>query len=113
VERDCSREASVGETPVFLISATDRAGREGSLDLGVGVERSLAMAGPALPEGGVDVGRGVLSMPFPFAAVGLEWAGAKMACGSVQLEQWVATVKEKIERIEQTLGLYGSSAASQ
>ena len=35
---------------------------------------SFAMAGPALPEGGVDA-----SSPFPFAAVGLEWAGAKMA----------------------------------
>jgi hypothetical protein len=69
----------VGETPALLISATESAGRMGSLDLGVGVERSLAIAGPAFPEGGVEVGRGVLLIPLPLAVVGLEWAGAKIA----------------------------------
>lgn len=82
VARDCSKEALVGETPALLMSATDSAGRAGSADLGVGVERSLAIAGPAVPEGGVEVGRGVLLIPFPLAAVGLEWAGAKIAYGS-------------------------------
>lgn len=81
VARDCSNEALVGETPALLMSATESAGRAGSADLGVGVERSLAIAGPAVPEGGVEVRRGVLLMPFPLV-VGLEMAGAKMAYGS-------------------------------
>ena len=85
VASDCSNEALVGETPALLISATESAGSAGSADLGVGVERSLAMAGPAFPEGGVEVGRGVLLIPCPLV-VGLEMAGAKMACGSALLD---------------------------
>jgi len=88
VASDCSNEALVGETPALLISATESAGSAGSADLGVGVERSLAMAGPAFPEGGVEVGRGVLLIPFPLV-VGLEMAGAKMACGSAQLHSGI------------------------
>jgi hypothetical protein len=84
VASDCSNDALVGETPALLISATESAGSAGSADLGVGVERSLAMAGPAFPEGGVEVGRGVLLIPFPLV-VGLEMAGAKIACRSAQL----------------------------
>jgi hypothetical protein len=88
VASDCSNEALVGETPALLISATESAGSAGSADLGVGVEISLAMAGPAFPEGGVEVGRGVLLIPFPLV-VGLEMAGANMAYGSAQLHLWI------------------------
>jgi hypothetical protein len=92
VASDCSNEALVGETPALLISATESAGSAGSADLGVGVEISLAMAGPAFPEGGVEVGRGVLLIPFPLV-VGLEMAGAKMAYGSAQLHSWIQSLR--------------------
>jgi hypothetical protein len=60
VASDCSNETLVGETPALLISATESAGSAGSADLGV------------------EVGRGVLLIPFPLV-VGLEMAGAKIA----------------------------------
>ena len=79
VARDCSSEALVGETPVFSISAADRAASLGSLVV-------LEVEGSSRVVTGIGAGRGGAGMdelmPLVWsAAVGLEAAGAKMACG--------------------------------
>lgn len=69
----------MGEIPVFSISATERAGSLGSF-----VVDLTGVAGSSRAVMGIGTGNGAAGVDgpllLPFAVMGLEVAGAKMAC---------------------------------